>query len=69
VSGPRWSQSPMEAADYQAKQAAAQQVHADLAADLHGRQVMAHHEGQPSIAVQNATHGAGIPAEDRGKGS
>jgi hypothetical protein len=56
----------MEAADYQAKQAAAQQVHADLAADLHSREVMAHHEGQPSIAVQDATHGAPAPPVDRG---
>jgi hypothetical protein len=62
----RWAHAPMEAADYQAKQAAAQQVHADLAADLHSREVMASHEGQPPIAVQDKTHGAGLPAVDRG---
>lgn len=59
----------METAAYEARQAAAAQVLADLRQDLHSREVMAHHEGRPSIAVQAATHGAGIPAEDRGKGS
>jgi hypothetical protein len=32
----------------------------------HDDEVLAAHEGQPSITVQNATHGAGLPAVDRG---
>ncbi len=63
------NQRPMETAAYEARQAAAAQVLADLRQDLHSREVLSAHEGQPSIAVQAATHGAGIPAEDRGKGS
>jgi uncharacterized lipoprotein NlpE involved in copper resistance len=32
----------------------------------HDQEVMAAHQGQPSIAVQSKTHGAGLPAVDRG---
>lgn len=32
----------------------------------HEDEVMAAHEGAPSIGVQDRTHGAGIPAEDLG---
>jgi hypothetical protein len=32
----------------------------------HHSEVMADHQGAPSIAVQSATHGAPLPAEDRG---
>jgi len=36
---------------------------------LHQDEAIAALQGQPSIAEQARTHGAGIPAEDRGKGS
>ncbi len=41
---------------------------ADIRGNLpeHQDEVMAAHEGQPSIEVQDATHGAGLPAVDRG---
>jgi hypothetical protein len=41
----------------------------ELAAGLpvHEDEVMAAHTGLPSIAEQDRTHGAGIPAEDRGE--
>lgn len=47
-----------------------QQEWADLSAGLpaHEDEVMAAHQGAPSIAVQDATHGAPSPAEDRGAG-
>ena len=32
----------------------------------HATEVMTAHGGQPSPAVQSATHGVGLPAEDRG---
>jgi hypothetical protein len=32
----------------------------------HTTEVLAAHSGQPSIAVQDKTHGAGLPAVDRG---
>jgi hypothetical protein len=32
----------------------------------HDTEVMAAHSGQPSIETQDKTHGAGIPAVDRG---
>jgi hypothetical protein len=40
----------------------------DLAAGLpvHEDELMASHQGQPTVAEQDRTHGAGIPAEDRG---
>jgi hypothetical protein len=60
------SARPAEDAAYAAKQAQLVQTIADLGADLHSREVMAAHEGQPSIAVQDRTHGAGIPATDHG---
>jgi hypothetical protein len=66
MSATRWTHAPAEQAAHQAAQDAALQVHADLAADLHSREVLAAHEGQPSIAVQNATHGAPAPPVDRG---
>ncbi len=41
---------------------------ADLAAGLpvHADELMAAHQGAPSVSAQDRTHGAGIPAEDRG---
>jgi hypothetical protein len=41
---------------------------AELCGDLpdHAAEVMASHPGQPSIAEQDRTHGAGMPAEDHG---
>lgn len=33
----------------------------------HQDEVMAAHQGAPSIAVQDATHGAGLPAADKGQ--
>ena len=43
-------------------------VHAAMSPGLpyHEDEVLAAHEGQPSIAVQNATHGAGLPEVDQG---
>jgi hypothetical protein len=40
----------------------------DLAGDLpaHADEVMAAHQGAPSIAEQNASHGAPAPPGDRG---
>jgi hypothetical protein len=32
----------------------------------HRDEILAAHQGQPSIAVQSATHGAPLPSEDRG---
>jgi hypothetical protein len=32
----------------------------------HHDEIMAAHSGQPSVEVQDRTHGAGRPAEDRG---
>jgi hypothetical protein len=42
---------------------------ADLCGSLpeHSAEVMAAHQGAPSVAVQSVTHGAGMPAEDRGQ--
>jgi hypothetical protein len=63
----RWAHAPAEAAGYQAKLDAAALVDADIAADLHNREVLASHPTTwPSIAVQSATHGAPLPAVDRG---
>ena len=59
---------PAESDAYAAKQAAAQ-VAAECGMSLHQDEVIAALQGQPSIAEQARTHGAGIPAEDRGKGS
>jgi hypothetical protein len=41
---------------------------AALTPDLpqHADEVMAAHEGQPSVEVQARTHGAGLPAADLG---
>lgn len=68
MSATRWTHAPAEQATWQAGQDAAQQVHADLAGNLHGDEVMAAHSGLPSIAEQSATHGAPLPAPDHGKG-
>jgi hypothetical protein len=40
----------------------------ELAGSLptHQAEVMAAHQGAPSVAVQDATHGVPAPAEDRG---
>lgn len=42
---------------------------ADLAGSLpvHDDEVMSAHDGQPSISVQDKTHGAGLPAVDLGQ--
>ena len=32
----------------------------------HATEVMSAHQGAPAVSVQNATHGAPAPAEDRG---
>lgn len=32
----------------------------------HHTEVMTAHEGRPTVAEQDRTHGAGLPAEDRG---
>jgi hypothetical protein len=56
----------MEAAAYQAAQNAADQVAADVREDPHHREVMAAHSGQPTIAEQDRTHGAGLPPVDHG---
>jgi hypothetical protein len=34
----------------------------------HEDEVMAAHQGAPSLAVQDRTHGAGMPAVDNGTG-
>jgi hypothetical protein len=60
---------PAEGDACAAKEAQTAQALADLRQDLHGQEVMAVQEGAPSIAVQNATHGAPAPPPDRGKGS
>jgi hypothetical protein len=66
VNATRWTHAPAEQAAHQVAQDAAHQVHADLAANLHSQEVLAAAGGQPSIAVQNATHGAPAPPVDRG---
>ena len=40
----------------------------ELRGDLpdHHAELMANHEGRPSIGEQDRTHGAGLPAEDHG---
>jgi hypothetical protein len=38
----------------------------DFPGPEHQAEVMAAHEGQPPVAVQDRTHGAGMPAVDRG---
>jgi hypothetical protein len=60
------SARPAEDAAYAAKQAQLAQTIAQCGQNLHGDEVMAAHQGQPSIAVQDRTHGAGIPAADHG---
>jgi hypothetical protein len=35
-------------------------------ARTHELEIMASHEGRPTVAQQNVCNGAGIPAEDRG---
>ena len=35
----------------------------------HASEVMASHEGRPTVETQSATHGAPQPAEDRGMSS
>jgi hypothetical protein len=64
--GIRGEHAPREMEAHQAAQDAVQQVHADLAADLHSQEILAAHEGQPSAAVQNRTHGVAAPKPDRG---
>ena len=43
-------------------------VHAAMSSGLldHSAEVTASHQGQPTIAEQNRTHGAGAPTPDRG---
>ena len=38
----------------------------DFPGPRHEDEVMAAHQGAPSVAVQDVTHGAPAPAEDRG---
>jgi hypothetical protein len=67
VTGPRWAHAPAEAAGYQAKVAAAEQVGADIDNDPHTHEVLASHPTTwPSIPEQSKTHGAGLPRVDRG---
>jgi hypothetical protein len=49
------------------RHAASGQYTADPQLPTHQDELMASHEGSPSIAVQAQTHGAGIPAVDRGQ--
>jgi hypothetical protein len=35
----------------------------------HGEEIMASHEGRPTIETQDKTHGAPCPDEDRGDGT
>jgi hypothetical protein len=43
-------------------------LHAAMSPGLpyHEDEIFTSHEGQPSIAEQDRTHGAGLPAVDRG---
>jgi hypothetical protein len=38
----------------------------DFPGPRHADELMAAHEGQPSLEEQDRTHGAGLPAEDHG---
>lgn len=66
VSAARWTHASAEQAAHQAAQDAAGQVAADLAADLHSREVLASHQGSPSVSEQSHTHGAPAPPVDKG---
>jgi hypothetical protein len=46
--------------------ASGQYVPADPQLPTHQDELMASHTGAPSIEVQDRTHGAGIPAVDKG---
>jgi len=61
---------PMENAGYAAQQDAATQVMADCALPVsqHHQAVLAASLGEPSLAVQDRTHGAGLPAAGNGPG-
>jgi hypothetical protein len=67
VSATRWTHAPAESAAHADREARAQADAARLReGGPHSGEVMAAHQGAPSIAVQDRTHGAGIPAGDRG---
>jgi len=50
------------------RNATIEDVHAAMSPGLpyHEDEIFTSHEGQPSIAEQDRTHGAGLPAVDRG---
>jgi hypothetical protein len=56
----------MEAADHQSALDAADQVDADLAADLHSQEVMGSHPGRPTPA--EAVKAGVTPASGAGRG-
>jgi len=58
---------PAEDAAWSARMAAESKVLADLRLDLHDAEILSADLGQPSIAVQSMTHGAGMPPLDLGK--
>jgi hypothetical protein len=57
-------------AHYAAEQAAREKLirapSPQVVPETHEQAIMAAHEGRPTVAVQDKTHGAGLPAEDRG---
>jgi hypothetical protein len=57
----------MERAGYQSAQDAADQVDADLAADLHSQEVMGSHPGRPTQA--EAVAAGATPASGEGHGA
>ena len=60
------SQRPAEDAAWTAQHQQHAQTLADIATNPHNAEVQAAHEGRPSLAEQDRTHGAPRPAEDRG---
>ena len=62
------SARPAEDQARQEQEDRAQQVAAQCAEGntAHEAEVMSHHQGAPSVAVQARTHAAGIPAVDNG---
>jgi hypothetical protein len=50
------------------REAAAKAYRPEPAEDTrtHASEIRAAHQGQPSVAVQSATHGAPLPAADKG---
>jgi hypothetical protein len=60
------SARPVEEAAWAAQQDAVAQVVADCAGDLHSQEVMAAHEGRPTVQVQDRENGTGFPPVDLG---